>query len=277
MSALDEALSLKKALEKADVSDSHSGVKDVLQALEKLSGITQQIIKETKLGSTLKDLKGKYDKENPELGKLITNILRAWTKIVTTKKGKVDGPVVVPAASSAAPKVHAVQPIAPREPLQPQRQKIVDLLSKTLAGDVAKAKESAEAVGFAVEELCWIKYPCDKSGKQTDYSAKIRTLNFNLKKNEVLRAKLLNNSVSATQLLKMSAEELASSHVLEVRAIDAAEDEAARRQDWSENLKKEIFIRTVGVSTGADGTQVEVQDMFDFDDEPQEASDDDGD
>ena len=48
-----DAFRLKVALEKADAENSHSGVRDVLQALLALPGMTEAVIRETKLGKAL--------------------------------------------------------------------------------------------------------------------------------------------------------------------------------------------------------------------------------
>ena len=76
----DECMSLKGALEKADKSDSIEGVNDVLEKLASLP-MTDALIKETKLGKDVKEIKAKYATSAPEVSKKATEVLKAWTKI----------------------------------------------------------------------------------------------------------------------------------------------------------------------------------------------------
>jgi len=75
MSSTEEAHTLKKALDKADAENSHSNVKDVLQALHDFPGMSESILKETKLGKALQTIKGKYDAENPEIAKYVYDVI----------------------------------------------------------------------------------------------------------------------------------------------------------------------------------------------------------
>ena len=69
----EEAHTLVKALHKADADNSHSNVRDVLQALHDFPGMNELILKETKLGKVVQGFKGKYDNENPDISKYVTS------------------------------------------------------------------------------------------------------------------------------------------------------------------------------------------------------------
>jgi len=209
--------------------------------------------------------------------RFITVILRQWTKIAKSAKGKkgkepassqaqtdstasttstaaspvpglqaqatqsLKAPPAAPALPAAAAAKAVVVPTLPT----PQRQKIQELLAKTLSmsSDEKDASSTATATATAgkaphtgpvkiaveIEQLCWEAYPCDASGKQTAYSAKIRTLNFNLKKNDTLRVSVLKGSIMPARLILMSTDQLAATHIVERRKHAAAEDEESRR------------------------------------------------
>lgn len=308
-----DAITLKKALEKADSENSHSNVKDILQALNDFPGMNEQILKETKLGKALQNIKVKYDQEAPEIGKFITNILKAWTRIAKKGKSGSSAELVTAAAPSSQPTVEpatlpttvsaptptaplsgtasvpsripAPVPVAASLPAQrgvitPQRQKIVDLLEKTLSIPIAQPKfepshQAVQKLAIAIESSCWEAFPCDKDGKQTDYTAKIRTLTFNLKKNDNLRPKIFSGAISVARLLTMTTADLASNHILEMRAREAAEDEESRRQDWLETHKAVIISNAAASVGGAIAQPQEGLEVFDFENEPEEVSDDD--
>ena len=72
--SIEEAHALVKALRKADADSSHSNVQDVLQALHDFPGMNELILKETKLGKVVQGLKGKYEKENPDISKYVHTV-----------------------------------------------------------------------------------------------------------------------------------------------------------------------------------------------------------
>jgi len=199
-------------------------------------------------------------------------------------------PVAVATAVKAAPAPAAPVRAALSLPLPAQRQKIADLLAKTfsLSSDNASSTSASTSTSTTttasistklakeLEQLCWDTYPCDASGKQTDYSAKIRTLNFNLKKNEGLRGSVVKGAVSVARLIVMTADELASKHIMEQRRHAAVEDEESRRQDWLEEHKKEIIANAVHGAGGKIAALMNANkedEWFDFTNEMEEWSD----
>ena len=316
-----DAFRLKVALEKADAENSHSGVRDVLQALLALPGMTEAVIRETKLGKALAGFKKKYDAEEPTLGKLIMNVLKQWTRIAkqaktaktqreSTAGGAAGGKSPVPApttstsssssdsgsSSAALPNADLPAMIDAAGPLTEPRRKMVAVLVRALslplplpltegggAGqtDATETKadlpagpqpsaEKIETIATGIEASCLVAHPCDATGKQADYSAKIRTLNFNLKKNATLRAHVLLEHVPVSRLLSMSADDMAGERLGKERAQQLALEEESRRQDWCALHEADI------IKTAADaGGLKSAGEVFNFADEEEEVSDDD--
>ena len=311
-----EALRLKSALEKADQENSLSGVCDVLQALLALPGVTEAVIKETKLGKVLAGFKKKYDAEDPSLGKLIMDVLKHWTRIAKQAKSKrlaaagtVEGTSSTAASgsttttsdssSSSAANLKNSQSNADLAtlidlagPPTAQRVKMAAVLVRALslplpaaeAGAGAEASESKanrsaeslpsaagiEALATGIEASCFVAHPCDASGKQADYTAKIRTLNFNIKKNDMLRAHVLQAHVPVAKLLSMSADDMAGERLLQQRALQLEEEEESRRQDWCALHEAGI----IKAAADAGGLKVS-REIFNFAGEEEEVSDDD--
>jgi hypothetical protein len=291
MDVKSEAVTLKKALEKADAENSHSAVRDVLQALLSMKGMTEGILKETKFGKALKEMKAKYDAEDPTIGKMIMDILKIWTRIAKqAKKASEDSKSPQPGKSNKsgssntkieAPNSNLAFLRDTAGPVTPQRQKIIDLFVKTLSIANSDEEKDSEAdssisentlnIASGIEAACFVEYPCDKDGKLTNYTAKVRTLNFNLKKNADLRSHVLRGLIVVSKLLTMNADELAVSHLVQQRAREAAEDEESRRQDWTATHEAEI-VRSAAEHAGL---KVKAGDVFKFDDESEDVSDDD--
>jgi len=293
MSRSLEALDLKKALTKASEGGSLSEVKDVLLALQSFE-MTEAIVKETKLGKALKDMKSKYDKMSADsatkpLSKLIMDILKMWTrmakkgsassapestrkKVVSTSISKSDG------SQSSAMLIESVQPSSNLhtvdsnsskisrssakdsaslyEVMTPATRKIVDALVKVLSikptnVDIKLDSNDILLLAVNIEEGVTKAFPCDADGKTTAYQAKVRTLLFNLKRNEMLRYRLVHvnrsnqiddvKAVSVDQLLIMNADELASSDLITKRKVAEQQDVEGRRQDWTANNKDEMI------------------------------------
>jgi hypothetical protein len=284
MTVKEEAFRLKKALESADQSNSYAELKDVLKALYELQDITEAIIKESKLGKELTKLKKKYDVKEPSIGKDIMNILKVWTRIAKQAKANVEEgntPLKKINNQKIDPFSELSNYINDAGSLTPSRQKIIDLFIKTISlpnngnKDVVVDTNSVNTIDLiaaGIEALCFLTYPCDATGKQTEYTAKVRSLNFNLKKNSSLRLNVRKGDIHVKRLIVMTADELATEKLIEQRKAEAAEDEESRRQDWHSIHESEIVNQSV---ERAGGKIAAMKDTFKFDDESEEVSDDD--
>ena len=82
MGALEEVTKLKNDLLVAHKTADLERVMDVLKALAAFEKIDEALVKKTKAGKTLKDLKSAYDKlDNKEVSDIIFDILKKWTKM----------------------------------------------------------------------------------------------------------------------------------------------------------------------------------------------------
>jgi len=265
--AMDEAKQLHRRLLKftrGDVSDEGEAL-DVLRALEQAS-VTYAVLKETKMGHTV----GKLRKhENEKIASLARLLVKSWKNMALSPrptaekekhshKEKTHGhkKAVSPASSSGsnglkpAPKPAAARSSAPFIPAgldkvrATVRTKLKEILDASEGGDPGQ-------VAASVEVAMARAYHMGAPGEQKkEYMAKYRQLSFNLKKNGELRQNLMDDSVSGDQLIKMTAEELATE---EKRAqIEKLRDDAFQeaRLDWAEANHDKIQKQT-----GTEGTK----------------------
>lgn len=152
-----------------------------------------------------------------------------------------------PAAPRAAPPAPRAAPPAPRAasrgPFIPSgldkvratvRTKLKEILQASEGGD---PEDIATAIEVSMARMFNMGYPGEN---KKDYTAKFRQLSFNLKKNTPLREDLLQDAVSAEQLINMSADELATeekrNEILKLR------DDAFQRArlDWADANEDKI-------------------------------------
>lgn len=85
--------------------------------------------------------------------------------------------------------------------------------------------------------ICRMMTPCARSSFA---GAQVRQLVFNLKKNEVLRLRVVHGGLSYDQLVTMSPTEMLSEAKREEMQAQAQELVDARRMDWREKNQDEI-------------------------------------
>lgn len=114
------------------------------------------------------------------------------------------------------------------------RTKLKETLAVTAGGS---ADDTAVAIEVAMARMFNMGYPGEN---KKEYTAKFRQLSFNLKKNALLREDLLQDAVSAEQLITMSADELATEEKrMEVQKLrDDAFQKA--RLDWADANEDKI-------------------------------------
>ncbi|GMF27879.1 unnamed protein product [Phytophthora lilii] len=264
---MEDAKQLHRRLLKftrGDVTDEGEAL-DVLRALEKTS-VTYAILKETKLGHTV----GKLRKhENEKIASLARLLVKSWKNMALSPRPAAPEKA---APSNGSSKTHHHKKESPsagsnglKAAPKPAAAKVSNSafipagLDKVRATVRTKLKEILEAseggdpgqVAAAVEVAMARTYHMGAPGEQKkEYMAKYRQLSFNLKKNGELRQNLLDDSVSGDQLVKMSAEELATE---EKRAqIEKLRDDAFQeaRLDWAEANHDKIQKQT-----GTEGTK----------------------
>ncbi|KAG6610592.1 Transcription elongation factor S-II [Phytophthora cinnamomi] len=270
---MEDAKNLHRRLLKftrGDVTDQGEAL-EVLRALEK-TAVTYAILKETKMGHTV----GKLRKhENEKIASLARLLVKSWKNMALSPKASSSAA----SSSSSSSRLHhakkeaspkpsssgspgsnglktAPKPAAARvssTPFIPAGLDKVRATVRTKLKEILEASEGGDPgqVAAAVEVAMARIYHMGAPGEQKkEYMAKYRQLSFNLKKNAELRQNLLDDSVSGDQLVKMTAEELATE---EKRAqIEKLRDDAFQeaRLDWAEANHDKIQKQT-----GTEGTK----------------------
>eukprot|EP00640_Fibrocapsa_japonica_P003254 CAMPEP_0113953028 /NCGR_PEP_ID=MMETSP1339-20121228/90756_1 /TAXON_ID=94617 /ORGANISM="Fibrocapsa japonica" /LENGTH=328 /DNA_ID=CAMNT_0000961727 /DNA_START=55 /DNA_END=1038 /DNA_ORIENTATION=+ /assembly_acc=CAM_ASM_000762 len=116
------------------------------------------------------------------------------------------------------------------EGLVPQRLKVRErmftIFTQDVDASVQKGAAAAREVEAAIHEIF------NFSQKTKEYSAKVRQLNFNLKKNSKLRADVVNGSLAPDLLVQLSSDELATDDLRNERARIREDAINASRSDW---------------------------------------------
>ncbi|ETK72223.1 transcription elongation factor S-II [Phytophthora nicotianae CJ01A1] len=252
---------------RGDVADQGEAL-EVLRGLERTT-VTYAILKETKMGHTV----GKLRKhENEKIASLARLLVKSWKSMALSPRPSTSEPERKASSNSninisktetsskatagsnglkTAPKPAAARTSS--TPFIPAGLDKVRATVRTKLKEILEASEggSPGEVAAAIEVAMARTYHMGAPGEQKkDYMAKYRQLSFNLKKNGDLRQNLLDDSVSGDQLIKMSAEELATE---EKRAqIEKLRDDAFQeaRLDWAEANHEKIQKQT-----GTEGTK----------------------
>ncbi|KAE9325449.1 hypothetical protein PF008_g16871 [Phytophthora fragariae] len=265
---MEDAKNLHRRLLKftrGDVTDEGEAL-EVLRALEKTT-VTYAILKETKMGHTVGKLRKHENEKIASLGRLL---VKSWKNMALSPKASSS------TASSSSSRPHAKKETSPKPssspgsnglktapkppaarvsstPFIPAGLDKVRATVRTRLKEILEASEGGDPgqVAAAAEVAMARTYHMGAPGEQKkEYMAKYRQLSFNLKKNAELRQNLLDDSVSGDQLVKMTAEELATE---EKRAqIEKLRDDAFQeaRLDWAEANHEKIQKQT-----GTEGTK----------------------
>jgi hypothetical protein len=270
-----EVSNFKKQLEKANEDFDLERIIDILRLLEPLQ-ISAGLLKSLKLGNLVADTKKKCAGSDgnvaAEIGTVCKNILISWKKTMEESRGakaksgkEGNGAVTANAPSTSTSAVAAtggnqstsassknspplklkvsaaesmVQSAAKQlQTLNEPRLKIVNLFAghfKDDVGDFAQAQGAAVNIEAAIYKL----HPRELDSAK--YTAKVRSLAFNLKRNENLRRSILAGIVDSDRLVRMSADELATADLKEERQQVKQDDSEGRRLDWVEEHLLEI-------------------------------------
>ncbi|TDH73626.1 hypothetical protein CCR75_002087 [Bremia lactucae] len=251
---------------RGDVADDSEAL-EMLRALENTE-VTYAILKETKLGHTV----GKLRKhENEKIASLARLLVKSWKNMALSPRPaasksqreashnhskSLENKMPMKAKEGSNGLKTAPRPAAARANSAPfipagldkvratVRSKLKEILEASEGGDPSQV---AAAIEVAMARTYQMGAPVEQ---KKEYMAKYRQLSFNLKKNGELRQHMLDDSVSGDQLVKMSAEELATE---EKRAqIEKLRDDAFQeaRLDWAEANHEKIQKQT-----GTEGTK----------------------
>lgn len=190
-------------------------------------------------GSLIGTVVSKF-KSHPTLGPLAKNLVKKWKKVAREASNPAN------AKKPAQRRDSSDIPLAPEwEELTPLRQNIAKKLQSLL--ELSKKEMIAAGVNKeAFKNMCVscateIEHAIDKKQKdRTAYSAKARSLCFNMKKNSQLRSNLLMGSTSAFELVAMSSEQLATSEKKEAREAEVNRLQDSRLLDWDTKNESKI-------------------------------------
>eukprot|EP01084_Bolivina_argentea_P313195 542350_1 len=116
------------------------------------------------------------------------------------------------------------------------RKKLAEVLGKQVAGNIGTDIIASTSIGVetAVEQATPF------TTAKGDYTAKLRSLLFNLKKNQELRTQVLTGAISPDVFVNMKPSELMTREKKSQMEMQAKEMSEARRLDWREKNSEEI-------------------------------------
>eukprot|EP01119_Soliformovum_irregulare_P003781 TRINITY_DN14847_c0_g1_i1.p1 TRINITY_DN14847_c0_g1~~TRINITY_DN14847_c0_g1_i1.p1 ORF type:complete len:287 (-),score=82.44 TRINITY_DN14847_c0_g1_i1:142-1002(-) len=220
---VEEMKALRKKLKKETNADAIVGI---LKSLSKYENVTEEMLKQTRVGKTVGKLRKHEDKEVVNLSKALVN---KWKESVSSTKKSKSSP-----ESSATPKSsqddekkvlkrerdavpeESPQTTAPKKSRAPppkdgDRARLRDLMAKSLATeDDSNTMDLAETIE---EELYSLFNAVDKA-----YKNKFRSITFNLKKNAELRTSVIRGQITPKDLCQMSPEDMADETLKNERA-----------------------------------------------------------
>ena len=255
---MQEAVTLRNALEKALAADAHDEVLDILGAVEKLK-VVDNLVSETKIGITVKSVTSKYAKGDAA-SKKAQAILKEWTRLAKEEKSKGSSnggggakgkskatPNTTPGgktAVAAAPSLNVAKEV---ELLSEARLKIFHLFVETLSKGDKSLVKSVEETACRVEKALDAAFP--SLGKE--YVPRARTILINMKKNEKLRSAVASGALSPDELATKPIVELGNEEFLRKREEMRQEDFEAKRLDWDEANEAEIKL-SLGIDPNAE-------------------------
>ena len=168
---------------------------------------------------------------------LAKKLVKSWKRVATSKN-----------PSTSIPSNSSIQPTPPNIP--DGRLKIYSAFQRCFNIGVDKIPQSAICdLAAGLEAAINLLPGHDAISNNKEYIAKVRTLQFNLKKNTTLRSALILNKISAEVLVKMNSSELATTEQIEAAMKLKKDKEEACRLDWNtENLNKINEVANIDTS-----------------------------
>eukprot|EP00601_Ochromonadales_sp_CCMP2298_P007487 CAMPEP_0173197668 /NCGR_PEP_ID=MMETSP1141-20130122/16286_1 /TAXON_ID=483371 /ORGANISM="non described non described, Strain CCMP2298" /LENGTH=320 /DNA_ID=CAMNT_0014122429 /DNA_START=26 /DNA_END=985 /DNA_ORIENTATION=- len=277
--AENEVVGYRTALEKAlESDDAQEEIKDVLKALTAVP-ITIDILRRTKIGLTIQELKKKHAGDN--IGAESKVLLSKWKKDCSGEQEKpkgepapsvklVKGELKVEVKGEAAQKVE--EKLEKPENAQASkseeiddnddshfqdsrfallslgRRNIMDMFAQRFHGQVSAS--FSNFIGFNVEASVNKLFNMDTDMKA--YLNKAKSLNFNLKKNERLRQDLIGGIIDPGDLAFLSTNDLAADDVRGAREVVAKQAMLARRSDLYE-ITRNAMLQANGIDPDKGG------------------------
>lgn len=248
MSVTKTVQDLKASLTKqlpCDTPEKTERARDILHRLDECD-ITLQVLSDTLVGTVVTKFKS-----HPQLGEVAKSLVKKWKKLAKQSAGVAAPPppaarqISMASSSGAASTTSAVSESNDEwADLPPLRRNICSKLcsifelSKPTLTELNANAVSQLCVSRSSEIEAAMQTACSASGDA--YRDKARTLCFNLKKNKTLRNQVLMGSLSATVLVNMSSEQLATTEKQVEREETVKKMQDSRRLDWEQANEDKI-------------------------------------
>jgi transcription elongation factor S-II len=278
---------LKISLEKrCDGDATASEIEDILKALMDVT-MSIDILRKTKIGKSVSDVMKKYSKDT-STGALADTIVSAWKAVAAAdkmkeKKDATSSSSSAPSSSSAAAAAEKKEmsgsateaklnsnrvpiPIKVKKPtdsfdrtnssdaqnydhMDPLRKKIMGIFADRLQ-DQCMNSEVSNFLAYTMEASVHKIHHSDHD--RAAYTAKARSLAFNLKQNEQLRLDIADGTVPADALVLFSQAQLATANKREEFKAAALQAENERRTDYN-TVMREQRCKDLGIDPDASG------------------------
>jgi transcription elongation factor S-II len=240
---------LEKTLQKDDELEDASSLESCKDCLERLDQVemTMPILKESLIGVTIAKFK-----PNATLGPTAKALIQKWKRMAkkeaapAAKKPNAKAARRDSASSNGEADASVLTAVSEEfADLAPNRQKICQKLYPLLL----KAKPNLLEAGMNDEavEKCLIHTAVEIEAAigsafrdRKAYVDKVRSIAFNLKNNMQLSLNLVFGAVTCDELVKMSAEELASEEQRKQRAEQDKKSNDSKRLDWDQANEDKI-------------------------------------
>jgi len=274
---LSELVEFRRVIQSTMDAESGSGsseerINDVINAIQKLP-LTKQIIQDADILRPLMSVKQKY--AETAVGAAAKKLLVSWKKSFLSDNGNGSNSSRAESAAQAkqisqsvsigsglgdetprtASSSHISRSITETDitwgdeehyrRLNTTRKNVMDQISEALK--LSTIESMAKFIAFNIETALNESFP---ESSDRNYTAKARTIAFNLKKNEKLRSQVLEGLITANELVHMNAKDMANDALREARQKAVEESNEARRGDVYEvarqKIKQDIGINPEG-------------------------------
>ena len=257
-----EVAQLKSSLQKAIEREAMGEAMDIVSALAALP-IQYATLVETKVGVTVNQLKKRLKDSDKGL-RLVVELLSKWKKVYH-EHGSVGGSKTSPAAPADMKKENkdekregkgslkrSVSGEADEEAdfdiLPPARKNAVGLFKSHLSQSTNE--NVAASLAYHIEASIDGLHPFNDDSKA--YTAKVRSLASNLKRNEQLRVDIVEGILAPQNLIHLTPAELATEEQKEKRKMATQSDIEARRTDYYQ-INRDKFLESNGLNPGGEG------------------------
>lgn len=227
MGCEDEVMKIAKRLDKmaSGASDDQAQALDLLKNLQELP-ITLEILQRTRIGMTVNSLrKSSSDEDVITLAKIL---IKSWKKLLSSgtpssKETPAKEPEPKPSASAkqqqqqsaAASRPNAKQTSFPADTTNAVRLKCRELLSSALKCEDMPDGCNVDGLAAKIEESIYTEF----GDTNMKYKNRVRSRVSNLKdsRNPALRLNVLHGAIDPERIARMSADEMASDEMKELR------------------------------------------------------------